>query len=145
MRSTNTNALPNILTEHPLMGRGGALRTFGGLALLLVLALLVIGAYMIEEQFTNPLASQSLSLFASAVLLSSAMALLYELIQVPRRFRKEESLGGKRMLSMAAQAVPASRQVRGDAKRPNPARTRVAGRRDLAYQRCYVDRVRVRA
>jgi hypothetical protein len=144
MRSTNTNALPSIVTEYPLMGRGGALQTFGGLALLLVLALLVIGRY-IEEQFTKPLASQSLSLFASAVLLESAMALLYELIQVPRRFRKEESLAGKQMLSMAAQAVPAGRQVRGDAKRPNPARTRVAGRRDLAYQRCYVDRVRVRA
>jgi hypothetical protein len=91
MRSTN--ALPSIVTEHPRMGRGGALRTFGGLALLLVL-LLVIGAYMIEEQFTKPLASQSLSLFASVVLLSSAMALLYELIEVPRRFRKEESLAG---------------------------------------------------
>jgi hypothetical protein len=84
-----------------------------GLALLLVLALLVIGAYMIEEQFTNPLASQSLGLFASAVLLSSAMALLYELIQVPRRFRKEESLAGKRMLSMAEQAVPAGLQDQG--------------------------------
>src|SRR5580704_224128 len=126
MRSTNTNALPSIVTEHPLMGRGGALRTFGGLALLLVLALLVIGRYMIEEQFTKPLASQSLSLFASAVLLSSAMALFYALIQLPRRFRKEESLAGKRMLSMAAQAVPAGRQVRSDAKRPNPARARVA-------------------
>jgi hypothetical protein len=136
MRNTNTNALPGIEPEHVLMGRGGALRTFGGLALLLVIALLVIGAYMIEEQFTNPLASRSLSLFAAAVLLSSAMALLYELIQVPRRFWKQESLAGKRMLSMAAQAVPAGRQVMGDAKRPNLPRLRIAGRRDLAYQRC---------
>ena len=42
------------------------------------------------------------------------MALWYELIQVLRRFRKEELLAGKRMLSMAAQAVPTGRQVRSD-------------------------------
>jgi hypothetical protein len=38
---------------------------------------------LIEDQFTNPLASQSLGLFAAAVLLASAMAMLYELIQLP--------------------------------------------------------------
>ena len=40
MRKTNTNAFPGVEPGHALMGRGGALRTFGGLALLLVMALL---------------------------------------------------------------------------------------------------------
>ena len=56
MRETSTNAFPNIVPGAGLVARGGALKMFGGLALLLVVALLVLGAYLIEDQFTNPLA-----------------------------------------------------------------------------------------
>src|ERR1700720_3730787 len=44
MRETSTNAFPNIAPGAGLVARGGALKTFGGLALLLVVALLVLGA-----------------------------------------------------------------------------------------------------
>ena len=57
-------------------GSGSARRSIenvGGLALLLVVALLVLGAYLIEDQFTNPLASQSPGVFAAAVLLSNVV------------------------------------------------------------------------
>jgi hypothetical protein len=123
--------------------RCGALRTFGGLAHLLVVALFVLGAYLIEDQFTNPLASQSLSSFAAAVLLASAMAMLYELIQLPRSTWVTEGGVARRLLSTAAEAEPAGEQVVCAAKHLTVAPVRMARRKDLAYQRCYVDSVRV--
>jgi hypothetical protein len=145
MPETSSNAFPNIVPGPALVARGGALKTFGGLALLLVMALLVLGAYLIEDQFTNPLASQSLGLFAAAVLLSSAMAMLYELVQLPRKFSGRETLAAIRPKVTAAVAVQSGKHAVSAAKRPKPAPFRAEGRRDLAYQRCYVDRVRVRA
>src|SRR5271170_6154676 len=38
MRNTSVDALPGIASGETLVARGGALRTFGGLALLLVVA-----------------------------------------------------------------------------------------------------------
>ncbi len=144
MRETSTNVFPNIGPGAGLVARGGALKTFGGLALLLVVALLVLGAYLIEDQFMNPLASQSLGLFAAAVLLSSAMAMSYELIQLPRKF-SGRALAETRPQVAAAVTVRPGKRALGPAKRPKPISFRIESRRDLAYQRCYVDRVRVRA
>jgi hypothetical protein len=83
MANTVANTLTGIQPVAPLVARGGALRTFGGLAFLLAVILSVLGAYLIEDQFTNPLASQPLGLFAAAFLLATAMALVYELVQLP--------------------------------------------------------------
>ena len=127
------------------MARGGALRTFGGLALLLVVAMFVLGAYLIEDQFTNPLASQSLGLFAAAVLLASAMAMLYELIQLPSSLWRRDALAPKRAQRALAGVAPPGGLVASAATPPSPAPVRKEHRTDLAYQRCYVDRVRVRA
>ncbi len=145
MRNTSVSTLPGIVSGQALVARGGALRTFGGLALLLVVALFVLGAYLIEDQFTNPLASQSLSLFAAAVLLASAMAMLYELIQLPRSSWVTGAGVARRRLSTAAEAEPSGEQVVCAAKHLNMAPVRMARRKDLAYQTCYVDSVRVRA
>ena len=145
MRETSTNAFPNTVPGAGLVARGGALKTFGGLALLLVVALLVLGAYLIEDQFTNPLASQSLGLFAAAVLLSSAMAMSYELLQLPRKFSGRAALAEMRPQVTATVSVPFGKRALGRAKGPKPISFRIESRRDLAYQRCYVDRVRVRA
>src|SRR5258708_27291186 len=144
MRETSTNVFPNIGPGAGLVARGGALKTFGGLALLLVVALLVLGVYLIEDQFMNPVASQSLGLFAAAVLLSSAMAMSYELIQLPRKF-SGRALAETRPQVAAAVTVRPGKRALGPAKRPKPISFRIESRRDLAYQRCYVDRVRVRA
>jgi hypothetical protein len=145
MRNTSVSALPGIAPGQALAARGGALRTFGGLALLLVGALFVLGAYLIEDQFTNPLASQSLSLFAAAVLLASAMAMLYELIQLPRSSWVTGAGVARRLLSTPAEAEASSQHVVCATKHLNVAPVRMARRKDLAYQRCYVDSVRVRA
>ena len=60
------------------------MRTFAGLALFLMLSLLSLGFYLIADEFANPLASQ-FALFIGASILSVAMILLYELIQLPRK------------------------------------------------------------
>jgi hypothetical protein len=83
MANTLANSLAAIQPVPPLVARGGALRTFGGLAFLLAVILSLLGAYLIQDQFTNPLASQPLGLFAAAFLLATAMALVYELVQLP--------------------------------------------------------------
>lgn len=112
---------------------------------MLVVALFVLGAYLIEDQFTNPLASQSLGLFAAAVLLASAMAMLYELIQLPSSLWGREALAPKRPQSTLAGVAPPGGLVVCAATPPSPAPVRTVHRTDFAYQRCYVDRVRVRA
>ena len=145
MRNTSVEALPGIAPGETLVARGGALRTFGGLALLLVVALFVLGAYLIEDQFTNPLASQSLGLFAAAVLLASAMAMLYELIQLPSSLWGRDALAPKRPQSTPVGIAPPGGLVVCAATPPSPAPMRMVHRTDLAYQRCYVDRIRVRA
>jgi hypothetical protein len=88
---------------------------------LLVVALFVLGAYLIEDQFTNPLASQSLGLFAAAVLLASAMAMLYELIQLPSSLWGREALAPKRPQSTLAGVAPPGRagRLRRDTSEPS--------------------------
>jgi hypothetical protein len=175
MRHDNVNAFAGIPPVPALVARGGALRTFGGLALLLAVVLFVFGAYLIHDEFTNPLASQSLGLFTAAFLLASAMALLYELVQLPRSIwlsqahamaepqkaaapprHKPPQNDSEVSPSATGADTPASQEVA--AKLPEPsnlciakhtgpalASARVDQRRDLPYQRFYVDRVLVRA
>jgi hypothetical protein len=142
MRHAVVNAFAGV-PGRTLLARGGALRTFGGLALLLALALLIVGIYLIEDQFTNPLASQSIGLFAAAFVLASALALLYELIELPRIFWRS---GGQRLAGLreAAKAARAANSPVACAAR-SPARALCDLRANLPYQRCYVDRVRVRS
>lgn len=139
MRNSIVNAFDSLQPGRALLARGRALRTFGGLALLLAVGLLVLGVYLIKDQFTNPLASQSLSLFVAAFVLASAMTLLYELAQLPRSLWQHGAQTATERLLLAHDRVAVA------ARRPNPYRARCGQRTDLPYQRCYVDRVRVRA
>ena len=139
MRNTIVYTLHGAGPGRALVARGRALRTFGGLALLLTVGLFVMGAYLIKDEFSNPLASQSFSLFAAAFVLATAMTLLYELAQLPRslwRHGAQSATGGAR---------PASDRINYAARRLDSGRVRREHRTDLPYQRCYVDRVRVRA
>jgi uncharacterized membrane protein YbhN (UPF0104 family) len=115
--------------------RGRAIRTFASLALVLALGLAILGVYLINDEFRNPLASQSIGLFAAAFVLATAMTLLMELSQMVRRgFRQS---GGGPQLPLPRVDLTARIQVR-TTYQPRDQRT------DLPYQRNYVDRVRVR-
>jgi hypothetical protein len=111
------------------------MRTFAGLALFLTLALLSLGFYLIADEFANPLASQSFALFIGASVLSVAMILLYELIQLPRKIWRNPAESSSLHPRARDRAAVASRAVR----------LRCDLRTDLPYQRSYVDRVRVRS
>ena len=133
MRNNLFSALAH--PQRALAVRGRAIRTFGGLAIVLALGLLCLGVYLIEDEFSNPLASQSLGLFTAAFVLATAMTLLYELLQLSR------SIGGS--AAGCRTLVPPDHRVVRIAARS--ARLGYQQRTDLPYQRCYVDRVRVRA
>ncbi len=128
---------------HPkkvLAVRGGAMRTFAGLAVFLTLALVFLGVYLIHDQFAQPLAPHSISLFMAAFILATAMTLLYELIQLPRSIGRNAVGGRTALVPRAAREVSfATRAARPQYKQRHEHRT------DLPYQRSYIDRVRVRA
>ena len=135
MRNNLFSALSAAHPQRALAVRGRAIRTFGGLAVVLALGLLCLGVYLIEDEFSNPLAAQSLGLFTAAFVLATAMTLLYELLQLSK------SIGGS-AAGCRTLVPPDHRAVRIAAR---SARLGYEQRTDLPYQRCYVDRVRVRA
>ena len=116
--------------------RGRAIRTFASLALVLATGLLVLGVYLIADEFRNPLASQSIGLFAAAFVLATAMTLLVDLTQLFRNSSRNPARDPAFLLSR----VDSTARVRQRARyHPREHRT------DLPYQRNYIDRVRVRA
>ena len=116
--------------------RGRAIRTFASLTLALVVGLMVLGIYLIADEFRNPLASQSIGLFAAAFVLATAMTLLFDLTQLFRNSARDSAADHAFLLS----SIDLSAGVRvRTTYQPRDHRT------DLPYQRNYIDRVRVRA
>ena len=134
MRGFASSVRYAVRTEKPLAILGGAKRTFGSLAAFVTLALLCLGVFLIQNLFANPLASQSVALFAAAFILAIALLLLYELLQLPRPPWQGAAQGRAPLASRKPQVHFARRTA-----------SRSDFRTDLPYQRCYVDRVRVRA
>jgi uncharacterized membrane protein YbhN (UPF0104 family) len=124
--------------RHPgltLAVRGRAIRIFGAQAVVLTVSLVLLGGYLIADEFKNPLSSQSVGLFVAAFILATAMTLLLELTQLFRRTRskvannpvlvqhpKVVASSGRHKFSMYGNLHPY-----------------------LPYHRGYIDRVRVRA
>jgi hypothetical protein len=115
--------------------RGRALRTFSGQALVLTLSLVLLGIYLIADEFKNPLSSQSPGLFAAAFILATAMTLLTELSQLFRTVRRHSvrSPALIRRPNVVARSRQQSTGMSGNIRACFP------------YHRAYVDRVRVRA
>ena len=116
--------------------RGRAIRTFASLTLVLTAGLLFLGVYLIADEFRNPLASQSIGLFAAAFVLATAMTLLVDLTQLFRNCARDSAADHTFLLSRID--LTACVRVR-TSYQPLDHRT------DLPYQRNYIDRVRVRA
>jgi hypothetical protein len=117
--------------------RGGLVRTFGGLATFLVLTFFCSGIYILEDAFSDPLAAQAAALIFGAFIIALATILLYYLIRPrtePRRIRKERPL--------PAAALPKHEFV--DAEEIPLAAPHEDARKDLVYQRVYVDHSRIR-
>jgi hypothetical protein len=117
--------------------RGGLVRTFGGLATFLVLTFLCSGIYILEDAFADPLAAQAAALIFGAFIIALATILLYYLVKPrggPRRMRRDRphpAAGIPKQQFVEVEEIPLA-APRDDA------------RKDLVYQRVYVDHSRIR-
>ena len=116
----------------PLVVRGGLGRTFGSLISFLALTLLAWGGYLLEDEFAHPVEAYPAALLTAAFTIALGLLLFFYLCK-PRR-----TSGVKRR-----QGVPVARGT--DTLAQHSVRTRnIEARRDLAYQRIYVDHSRIR-
>jgi uncharacterized BrkB/YihY/UPF0761 family membrane protein len=120
-----------------LAARGRSLRIFGGQAVFLALAFLMLGAYFLEQQFADPVRAQASGLLVAAVLIAAAVTLLYCLLRPVRRLRHHRIIIHPTLLSSSSWSdrglAATERQTsawRDDRKDPLPHR--------------YVDRTRIR-
>lgn len=137
MRHETLHRAPPQHAPKSLVARGGLVRTFGGLATFLVLTFLSSGIYILEDAFADPLAAQAAALIFGAFIIALATILLYYLIKPrrePRRMRRDRphpAAGIPKQQFVEVEEIPLA-APHDDA------------RKDLVYQRVYVDHSRIR-
>jgi hypothetical protein len=123
---------PGLGSPRSLSARGRCLNAFAGIACSLALSLLALGGYLMEQQFANPFEAQSVALPVAALLIATAVTLLYCLLHSLKKLQHNNI------------AWPAA----GALKRENVAVARSAPRTrqaaDLPLPGRYVDRARIR-
>jgi hypothetical protein len=125
---------PGPGSRRSLAARGQFLNTFAGLGFCVVFSLLALGSYLIEQQFENPVNAQSIGLLFAALLIATAITLLYCLLHPSRKSRRRVSLW-----TAGASWEPRTLVV---ARSNTGMRTRQRG--DLPWCGRYVDRTRIR-
>jgi hypothetical protein len=78
-----------IGSQRSLSARGQRLNTFAGIGFSLAFSLFALGSYLIEQQFANPLLAQSLDVPFAALLIATALTLLFCLLHPSRKRRSE--------------------------------------------------------
>ena len=137
MRLEALHRSPPQHAPKSLAVRGGLVRTFGGLATFLVLTFLCSGIYILEDTFSDPLAAQAAALIFGAFIIALATILLYYLVKPrgePHRMGRDRTR-------------PAARLAKHgfvDVEEISLAAPRDDARKDLVYQRVYVDHSRIR-
>jgi hypothetical protein len=119
-----------------LVALGGLPHTFGGLAGFLAGMFLCLGIYILADLFAHPVDAQAAALIAAAFVIALAILLLFYLFK-PRKNSAKSDYHSPRSRSNSLAERPllkgTSRRDRGDELRKN-----------LAYQRVYVDPSRIR-
>lgn len=122
-------------TRDALLLRGGALQTFSGLAIFVSATLLCGGSYLFAYEIANPLGAISVVVLLAAMALAIAAILLYYLVCVQVKVARRSPGGrGGQVTRPAPRTSSAFREVVAQSD----------GRRDLPFQRWYVDPVRIR-
>jgi uncharacterized membrane protein YbhN (UPF0104 family) len=134
MRGSSSYALAGTHAGQSLAARGAAIRTFSSFATSLALAFLGLGIYIIQDEFAHPLSAPSFGVFIAAVVLACSAVLLYYLIQ-PRRSRSHH----RRSHTVSAHA----HAHRGRHRACRAPALCCELRRDLPFQRWYVDPARI--
>ncbi len=73
---------------HPrssLAARGRFWRVFAGQAIFLAAVLLALGAYLLEQEFADPVRAQAAGLLFAAVLIAAAVSLVYCMLRPARK------------------------------------------------------------
>ena len=136
MRIAALHHASNGRPSKPLVVRGSLPRTFGGLAGFLAGMFLCLGIYILADLFAHPVDAQAAALITAAFVIALAVMLLFYLFKPSKNSRKDDYHSPRsRSNSLAKQPLlkETSRRDRGDELRKN-----------LAYQRVYVDPSRIR-
>ena len=79
-------------SRSSLTARGQLRNTFAGPGFCLGLSLLALGGYLIADQFENPLEAQSIGLLFAALLIATAITVLFCLLHPHRKSRHRGSV-----------------------------------------------------
>jgi hypothetical protein len=125
---------PGPGSRRSLSARGQFLNTFFGLGFCVVFSLLTLGGYLIEQQFENPVEAQSIGLLFAALLIATAITLLYCLLHPSRKSRRRAAIWPAGA-SWERRTVVVARSSTG---------TRTKHRNELPWHGRYVDRTCIR-
>jgi hypothetical protein len=125
---------PGPGSRRSLAARGQFLNTFAGLAFSVAFLLLALGSYLIEQQLENPVEAQSIVLLFAALLIATAITLLYCLLHPSRKSRRR----------VAAWPGAACWEPRTIVVARCNTGTRIEDRNDLPLHGRYVDSTRIR-
>ena len=136
MHLRNYSAQRHEHARSSLAARGRFWRVFGGQAIFLALAFLMIGAYILEQQFADPVQAHEAGLLFAAVLIATALNLMYCMLYPARRVRR-------RIIVRAVSISPWNGQDLVPTERRLLAWRAVS--KDALPCNRYVDRTRIRA
>ena len=77
--------LPRLGSRRSLSARGQRLNTLAGIGFSVAFSFLALGGYLISQQFANPVEVAALDLPLAALLITTALTLLYYLLHPWRR------------------------------------------------------------
>jgi hypothetical protein len=118
-----------------LAALGGLPRTFGGLVCFLAGIFLCWGIYILQDAFAHPVDAQAVALIAAAFAIALALLLLFYLFKP--RWDSNTAVHKK-----SSDSALAERPLFAE---PSRSARRDDLRKDLAYQRVYIDPSRIRA
>jgi hypothetical protein len=117
--------------------RAAAVRTFGGFILFASCVLISVGGYLVAEQLANPMSTEALATAMAAAILWTGLLLLYYFLNSRKR--------GRRKRVHAKRSVRSNIFATSHSINPQLAFEWQEQRRDLPFQRCYVDTTRIGA
>jgi len=130
-------ALRNRSRSHrskPLVVRGGLARTFGGLATFLAMIFLCAGIYVLHDALSNPVEAQATAMIAGAFGIALATILFFYLLKPASRPRSVHIHHHRSVLASEGRLdFGAASWIGHEAD----------SRKDLLYQRIYVDPSRI--
>ena len=138
MRGRTLHHPLGLHSRRPLVVRGGLARTFGSLAGFLVLSFLCWGSYILADAFADPINAGAAAVISAAFSIALGAVLLFHLIRPGRGLRAAaRAHEQERDPDSVINALPTFLPATGAARQDNV-------RKDLPYQRSYIDHSRIR-